>query len=462
MGVLGKLFFLIIVGVAIFLGIKLNSLFQVPPLPHLENTWWAVGQPSKVDTSIKPFKINVPEKVLIDLKDRLKNARPFAPPLEGVHQDYGMNTDLLREIVEFWKTRYDWREREKFLNQFPQFITNIQGLDIHFIHVKPVRANGLKVLPLLLVHGWPGSVREFYEIIPKLTTPRKGDKFVFEVIVPSLPGYGFSQAASKPGLSAYHVSVIFKNLMERLGFNKYYIQGGDWGAVVVAGMSTLYPENILGVHSNMCIVDSPPAVLKYLLASLYPSAIIDEKYQDKMYPVSKLLQYILLEFGYMHLQATKPDTVGVGLNDSPVGLAAYILEKFTTWTDPAWKSKPDGGLKEKFSYVDLLDNVMIYWVTNSITTSMRIYAETFNKATNALQIPSIPVTVPSACLRLAHELFYMPDSLLSVKYKNLIQTTDVDVGGHFAAFEVPEILAKDIWMSVSKMEQFHTRPKMSS
>lgn len=250
---------------------------------------------------------------------------------------------------------------------------------MHFIHVKPAKTAGLKVIPLALFHGWPGSVREFYDVIPLLTTPRKGVDFVFEVIVPSLPGYGFSEAATKPGFSVYHMAVIFKDLMDRLGFDKYYIQGGDWGAGIVAGMSSFYPDKILGVHSNMCLVDSPLVMLKYLLGSLYPGAIVDPKYESKMFPLSSVLENLMLEFGYMHLQATKPDTIGVGLNDSPVGLAAYILEKFTTWTNPTFKDKPDGGLKEKYSYVDLLDNVMIYWVSNSITTSMRLYAESLNK-----------------------------------------------------------------------------------
>lgn len=295
-----------------------------------------------------------------------------------------MNTRLLTEIVDFWRNNYNWREREKFLNQYPQFKTNIQGLDIHFIHVKPAKTNGLKVLPLLLVHGWPGSFREFYDVIPLLTTPKQGQKFVFELIIPSLPGYGFSQSASKPGLGVPQAAVIFKNLMKRLGFEKYYVQGGDWGAMIVSTMATLYTDQILGVHSNMCAVDSHWANLKIFLGSIYPPLIVDKKHESKMYPLMSAFEFIMLEMGYLHLQATKPDTVGVGLNDSPVGLAAYILEKFTTWTNPEWKNREDGGLKEKYSYADLLDNVMIYWVSNSITTSARMYAETINKATTEL------------------------------------------------------------------------------
>lgn len=345
-------------------------------------------------------------QVLTDLKQRLNNARPFVSPLEGIQQQYGMNTNLLKEIVEFWKTEYKWREREQFLNKYPQFKTNIQGLNIHFIHVKPKTTNNVKVLPLLLLHGWPGSVREFYEIIPKLTTPRKNQNFVFEVIVPSLPGYGFSDPAVRPGLGAAQMATVFNNLMSRLGFQKYYVQGGDWGSVVGASLATYYPDNVLGLHSNMCQGgQGPMAMLQLFIGTYIPSLVVDKEYQDRMYPLSeKIFQNILLESGYFHIQATKPDTVGklffqqigsalliniyfliylgLALNDSPVGLAAYIIEKFTTWTNPEWKTKLDGGLKLKYTYTDLLDNVMIYWVTGSITTSVRLYAETMNKSMN--------------------------------------------------------------------------------
>ncbi|KRT85407.1 hydrolase, partial [Oryctes borbonicus] len=384
------------------------------------------------------------------------------PSLEGVNQHYGIHKDLLSEIVQFWKTSYDWRQREKWLNQYPQFKTNIQGLDIHFIHVKPAKTDGLKVLPLLVLHGWPGSVREYYEIIPKLTTPRKGSDFVFEVVIPSLPGYGFSQGASKPGLAVPQVGVIMKNLMERLGYEKYYVHGGDWGALIVRTMSILFPDRIIGVHSSMCNSDSPLGMIKLVLGSLYPPLVVDKRFEDKVYPLWNLFEFTMLEMGYLHLQATKPDTVGVALNDSPIGLAAYIIEKFTTWTNRAWKDRPDGGLKEKFTYTDLLDNVMIYWVTNSITTSVRLYAESLSKETFALGLSKFPVIIPAACARFPHELAYSPDCVLSTTYKNLVHTSDLEDGGHFAAFEVPDLLADDIWIGIAKIEAFYKGQKKSS
>lgn len=246
-----------------------------------------------------------------DLKHRLKTARDFTPPLEGINQEYGINTKLLKEIVDFWLNKYDWREREKFLNQFPQFKTNIQGLDIHYIHVKPQKVpENIKILPLLLLHGWPGSVREFYEIIPMLTTVQKDKNFVFEVIVPSLPGYGFSQAAVRPGLGGEKVAVIFKNLMKRLGFEKYYVQGGDWGSLIGSSMARFFPEYVKGIHLNMCVSSSLKSRLKMLIGSFWPSLVVEEEKKHKIYPLSDFISNMFLEFGYMHLQATKPDTVG--------------------------------------------------------------------------------------------------------------------------------------------------------
>jgi len=440
-----------------FIAFKIHSLSQPPPLPKLdENAYWGPGKPpAKEDTSIKPFKINVPDEVLKDLKTRLETTRPLTPPLEGIQQQYGFNTNLLNKIVNYWKKDYKWREREVFLNKFPQFTTNVQGLKLHYIHAKPSVPSNIRVLPLLLLHGWPGSIREFYKIIPILTKPQKGHDFVFEVIAPSLPGYTFSQGAAKPGLGDVQTAVLLKNLMKRIGHDKFYVQGGDWGAITITHMATLFPQNVLGLHSNMCLINTLTSFLKVLLGSLYPSLIIEKKYEHQMYPLSEKYAGLLEESGYFHIQATKPDTVGVALSQSPAGLAAYILEKFSTATSRAYKAREDGGLLEKFTYDDLLDNVMLYWVTNSFTTAMRYYAESFNSAQFALGVAKIPISkeVPCACARFSQEIGYYTDSILKEKFTNLIQTTDFTVGGHFAAMEEPELLAGDVFSAVSKMEK---------
>ncbi|KAK4877710.1 hypothetical protein RN001_010216 [Aquatica leii] len=450
-----KVFYLIIAATIVFVGVKINYLLEPPPIPNLENEYWGPGSPTKDDTAIRPFKINVPEQVLEVLKTKLNQPHTLISPLEGIQQQYGMNTNLLKKIVEFWKTKYDWRKREQYLNKYPQFQTKIQGLTIHFLHVKPTVTEGKEVVPLLLLHGWPGSVREFYELIPLLTTPRKDQNFVFEVVVPSLPGYGFSEASAKPGLGPIEIGAIFKNLMKRLGLNKFYIQGGDWGAHIGRCMAAFYPEHVLGLHSNMCMSQTPMSQLKLIIGAFYPPLVVDEKFQHRMYPLGSIFANTLLETGYMHIQSTKPDTIGVALGDSPIGLAAYILEKFTSWTNPEWKNREDGGLNIKFKYEDLLDNVMIYWVTGSITTSMRLYSETINKRNVGSRYELIPVEVPSACARFAYELLYFSDTILKHTFKQLVQTNDIPRGGHFAAFEEPQLMADDVWPAVQKFRQVH-------
>ncbi|KAK5642983.1 hypothetical protein RI129_009150 [Pyrocoelia pectoralis] len=376
----GKVFILSSATFIIYVGIQIYKYFQPPPLPlYDENEYWGPGnQPSKQDTSIKPFMINVSDEVLNDLKYRLENDRPYTPPLEGIQQQYGFNTNLLKEIIKFWKNDYNWRERETFLNQFPQFITNIQGLDIHYLHIKPKVSSDTIIFPLLLLHGWPTSVREFYSIIPLLTKEDNERNFVFEVVVPSLPGFGFSQPPSKRGLSPSKMAVIFKNLMKRIGHSQFYVQGEDWGGVIATSIATLFPKSILGLHSSMCMPSGPKALIKLFISSLFPSFFVDKRSKHKMFPLLEKFSLLLEEFGYYLLQATKPDTVGIGLGQSPSGMAAYILEKFSTGTNVSFREREDAGLKETFSYITLLDNLMIYWISNSLTTSMRIYSEAYS------------------------------------------------------------------------------------
>ncbi|XP_065160490.1 juvenile hormone epoxide hydrolase 2-like [Atheta coriaria] len=443
MGVLKWIFF-IIIGVALLIITK----FITHPVkaPVLEEKYWGPGSPPLVSRkTVSQIEITFTTEAINDLRYRLGNTR-YTPPLEGIAQEYGFNTDLLKEIVDFWQNNYDFKQREAYLNKYPHFKTNIQGLDMHFVHVKPKDTAGLTVLPLLLLHGWPGSVREFYELIPFLTTRNPKHNFVFEVIAPSLPGFGYSQAPAKPGCGAVEMAVIMKNLMLRLGHSKFYIQGGDWGSMIASYLAAVYKDHVLGVHCNMCLVSTPLAWIKRFAGVLYPPAIVDKKYQDRYYPLGSWFRNMLAESGYYHIQATKPDTVGVGLNDSPAGLAAYILEKFTTLTDPAYQKRIDGGLHKDFRYENLLDNIMIYWITNTMTSGMRIYAESRRS-----DIQRVPIEVPSACANFRHELFYTPEAVLRDRYVNLVQNTHYDFGGHFIAMQMPDILAADIFSAVEKM-----------
>ncbi|XP_044766450.1 juvenile hormone epoxide hydrolase 1-like [Coccinella septempunctata] len=450
---MGKLsiFFSSVLCLTIGLGIfRIYSiLIYEPPLPEVKNEWWGEYN-SKIDENVYPFRINISDTVLEDLRIRLKNTKSSFATLHNTFQTYGTSSALLSKFKNFWLDEYDWRKREKFLNKFPQYKTNIQGLNIHYLHVKPKDHVGLKVFPLLLIHGWPGSVREFYDIIPLLTTPQKGRDFVFEVVAPSLPGFGFSDSAIRPGLGVVQMGVILKNLMGRLNHDKFFVQGGDWGAIMAPHISILFPENVIGMHSNMCASIRPISILKRLLYSLYPSLIVKKEYEHLVYPLSGYFAGFLEEMGYFHIQTTKPDTIGTALSDSPSGLAAYILEKFVSWTNPNWKLLEDGGLTEKYKMEDLLDNIMIYWVTNSITTSMRIYAESYNTNKITWDLERKQVPVPAACARFAYDLEWNPEALIEDKFPKLIQVNDFN-GGHFAAFEKPNVLARDIFDFVQKV-----------
>uniref|UniRef100_A0A8D8UQM9 microsomal epoxide hydrolase n=1 Tax=Cacopsylla melanoneura TaxID=428564 RepID=A0A8D8UQM9_9HEMI len=441
------------------------EIMKVPPLPHLPDTHWGKGQPRPDDVGIYPFTVNVSDSVLNDLKSRIRSTNTLTPPLEGVGFEYGFNSDYLKVVLDYWANNYNWRKFETALNKFPQFKTQISGLNIHFIRVTPKVPAQVKIVPLLILHGWPGSVKEFQRIIPMLTEPRKEHNFVFEVIAPSLPGYGWSEAAVRPGLGAAQMGLLMKKLMARLGYPQFYVQGGDWGAFIAANMATLFPENVKGLHSNMCVAHTTLATLKLFIGSLYPPLVVEEKYAHRMYPLSKNFDNMMLESGYYHLQSTKPDTVGVGLLDSPAGLAAYILEKFLTWSDPKSfsflkvnepSSKQGQGqvqLGDISKLDDALDDVTIYWVTRTIQSSVRMYAETQNKTQTGLGLMRIPTHVPTACICFPHELAYQSHFMLKEKFPRLIQMTHPTRGGHFAALEEPKILADDVWTFVEKVKE---------
>ncbi|OAD56030.1 Juvenile hormone epoxide hydrolase 1 [Eufriesea mexicana] len=430
---------------------------KVPTLPE---TNWSSKKNGKESTEIRPFSINVSQSVLDDLKFRLEHRRNYKEPLEHVAWTYGISTKYLNTVLDYWKDKYNWIERQALLNKYPQYITNIQGLDIHFYHVKPTnlpKNRNLKVLPLLMIHGWPGSVVEFQKIIPMLTKPWPTQDFVFEVIAPSLPGYGFSEGAVRPGMATAQMAVVFKNLMQRLGFEKFYIQGGDWGSLIVANLAALFPEKVTGLHSNMCNTLTPVSLFWSFVGTYFPFIVGVNEHYSRFFPLSTVLSNLIQESGYFHIQATKPDTIGAALASSPDGLAAYILEKFSTWTNPTYRDRDDGGLTEKYTLDELLDNIMIYWVTNSITTSVRLYAENFSTAYRALYIDRVPIKVPTGCAAFPHELLSQPESLLKERYTNIIHFNFIPRGGHFAAFEEPRLLADDIFSFVKKTENLKTK-----
>ena len=343
------------------------------------------------------------------------------------------------------------RAQEKLINSFHQFTTKIDGLDIHFVHAKPSSSSEKRIVPLLLVHGWPGSFVEFLDIIPILT---KGTKdFAFEVIAPSIPGYGFSSAPQRPGFNGHYTAKIFRDLMMRLGHEQFYCQGGDWGSMVTTLVSTFYPDRVLGLHVNMGGFFTNGGIAKSYLAQIpgLKYLIADPQDYDKVDGLLPSLGFLLQESGYMHLQGTKPDTVGMALSCSPLGLAAYIMEKFSTWTNAAWREMADGGLdKHPINKDRMLTNIMLYWLSNSITSSMRYYKENFSNMSTAVM--NTPIKVPVAFADFPNELMRIPRFQLKGKFPHLTSYNTMASGGHFAAMEVPQVLADDIIQFVSKVE----------
>ena len=424
-----------------------DRLFSPGQLPVIPDICWTdeCGNRERVE----PFRISVSDSNLKDLKERIgSDLKKVVDPLDDTGFEYGFNGEYLRQLGKYWNDSYNWRQQEKLLNSFPQFTTKIDGLDIHFLHVKPKPNSAMKIVPLLLVHGWPGSFVEFLDIIPILTSGNS--ELAFEVVAPTIPGFGLSSAPKKTGFDGTQTAKLFKDLMLRLGHSEFYCQGGDFGSFVVTQLATFFPDNVLGLHVSMAAALTDGGLAKSLLARIPGLSYIIANPMD----LAKLpsLGFLLQESGYMHLQATKPDTVGVGLSSSPMGLAAYIMEKFSTWTNPAWRELGDGGLETRTAMDRdrMLTNVMIYWVTNSITSSMRYYKE--NLSSYDITVANTPVRVPMGFADLPHELARVARHQLTGKFPRMVSYSTLASGGHFAAMEVPHLMAEDVINFASRVE----------
>ncbi|XP_032441481.1 epoxide hydrolase 1 [Xiphophorus hellerii] len=429
-----------------------------------EDGWWGAGAPpeGEEDLTIRSFKVTTTDEELEDLYRRMDQTRPV-PSLEDSQFHYGFNSHYLQKVVSYWRKDFDWRRQVDKLNQYPHFKTNIEGIDVHYVHVKPKTVpEGTKAIPLIMVHGWPGSFYEFYGLIPMLTEPSDPGQLVFEVVCPSIPGYGFSEAPRKKGFDSVCAARIFHKLMKRLGFQQFYAHGGDWGWLVTTNMAQLEPKTVKGLHVNFAPPSKPGLLvtLSIVLGRRFPKLFgFTETDVERLYPcMEKLVLESIKESGYMHIQATKPDTAGCGLNDSPVGLAAYILEKFSTWTDHDFRNLEDGGLTRKFSLDDLLTNVMIYWTSGCIVSSMRFYKENFGKG---LDVPhaKIPVFVPTGFACFPNELMHTPKLWVKQKYHNLVSFSPMQRGGHFAAMEEPRLMAEDIQQFTRSVEEMMKKKK---
>uniref|UniRef100_A0A914WPN8 microsomal epoxide hydrolase n=1 Tax=Plectus sambesii TaxID=2011161 RepID=A0A914WPN8_9BILA len=306
----------LVLAAALYLGYFLSSKpdFAPPVIP--EDEYFGEGQVHADDKALRKFEIKVSEEDIKDLKSRVKAGlnRHFKP-LEDSRFHDGFNPDAMKQVAEYWLQHYDWKQHENYLNRFEHFKTEIEGVKIHYIRSTPVKSEYTTTIPILMVHGWPGSVWEFHKIIPMLSNPARydlGKKFAFEVICPSLPGFGWSGTSSKKGLSYVATARIYAKLMQRLGFSSYYVQGGDWGSIVVTAMAALYPERITGLHNNMPFVASPTfaqVMVKHIVASFFPSLILDTEDIGRLKPIKQYFLDLLQETGYYHIQATKPNTI---------------------------------------------------------------------------------------------------------------------------------------------------------
>lgn len=370
--------------------------------------------------AVRPFRIAVPEAELRDLKERLARSR-FPDQIEGAGWDQGVELGYLKELVAYWKDTYDWRKHERALNALPQFVTTIDGVDIHFVHV---RSKEKRALPLVLVHGWPGSFYEFYKIVGPLTDPvAHGGKSedAFHVVIPSLPGFGFSGKPRKSGYSVSRMSDTVAQLMERLGYDRYAAQGGDWGAGVADWLGKFDSAHVVGIHINFPSAGPP------LKGDPWEGVTPAEKARSE-----KRRDEMQNHRAYAAIQGTRPQTLGYALNDSPVGLLAWVVDKFWAWSDHG------GKLEKSFTKDELLTNVMIYWVTQTPTSAARIYYEraSYSGGRKGGKVPVGVALFPK-------EINVPPRKWAERRY-NLTHWTEMPRGGHFAALEQPGLLVEDV------------------
>jgi pimeloyl-ACP methyl ester carboxylesterase len=374
-----------------------------------------------VPEDIERFHIRVDDSTLEDLRLRLSMTR-FPDQIDGTGWEYGTPIAYVRELVRYWRDEYDWRAQEAQLNELDHFRTRIDGQQIHFVHARSRHADAL---PLLIVHGWPGSVVEFLDVIPRLTDPEAHGgraEDAFHVVAPSLPGYGFSEPPRAPGWDIRRVAHAFVELMERLGYPRYGAQGGDWGAQIVTRLAALDPEHCAALHLNMPIASAPAE----------PLPVTEEEQAG----LAAMAAFQRDEGAYAQLQGTKPDTLSMALNDSPAGLLSWIVEKFRTWSDC------DGDPENCFTRDQLITNVMLYWVTETFASSARLYWETMHSG--ALKDPPKFVTVPTGVARYPKEVVLrFPRSWVEQRY-NVTHWAVMPRGGHFAAMEQPELFVDDL------------------
>ena len=373
-------------------------------------------------SQINEFRIDIPQTTLDDLTRRLERTRwPEAETVTDWNQ--GLPLAYAKELRDYWLNDYDWRTREAYFNRFPQFTTKIEDLDLHFIHRPSPNPDAM---PLLITHGWPGSVVEFHKIIEPLADPARygGDAAdAFHVVCPSLPGYGFSGKPTATGWGVGKIADVWDTLMEHIGYERYFAQGGDWGAAVTTAIAMQNKGRCAGIHVNMPSAGPTPE------ARENPTERDQQAFKGGRY-------YQEWGAGYSKQQSTRPQTLGYGLVDSPMGQATWVIEKFLEWTDC------NGHPENAVSREELIDNVMFYWLTATGTSSARLYWESFNRTFGSGE-PNA-VQLPTGCSIFPKEIVPTPRSWAEQRYANIVYWNELDRGGHFAAFEQPELFTAEL------------------
>jgi epoxide hydrolase len=370
-----------------------------------------------MDDDVRPFRIEIPQPAIDDLRDRLRRTR--WPEPETV-DDWSQGTPVAyaRELCRYWLEDYHWPAAQDRLNQFPQFTTAIDGLDIHFIHVRSPHPDAT---PLVMTHGWPGSVVEFHKVIAPLTDPANhggAPDDAFHVVCPTLPGFGFSGKPARAGWNVARIADAWDQLMARLGYPRYGAQGGDWGSRVTSALGRQHPGNLVGIHLNM-------------VAFLRP-AVTDDLTERERAGLAALDELLARGIGYAVAQSTRPQSIGYGLVDSPAALAAWITEKYWAWSDS------DGDPANVFTREEMLDNIMMYWLPAAGASSARLYWESYSPRNLD------PVLAPAACSIFPREIFRPSRRWVQPQFPDLRYWNEPDKGGHFAALEQPEIFVREV------------------
>ena len=371
----------------------------------------------------QPFSLRVPDNAITDLRERLARTR-FPDQAPGDPWAYGTSVDYLHGLIEYWCTNFDWRAQEARLNAFPQFKAPLHDIDVHFLHVP---GKGPNPCPLLLMHGWPGSVFEFMDIIPRLTDPARfggGPADAFTVVAPSLPGYGMSFRPGQKRFGIEEIADCLADLMtETLGYRRFAAQGGDWGGITASRMGYAHADKLIGIHVN-------------LLAVRRDTNMVSNPTPEERTYLGELAQWLKEETGYQWIQGTRPQTLSFALTDSPAGLAAWIVEKFRVWSDC------NGDVESAFTRDQLLANISLYWFTGAIGSSFFPY---YFRMHRPWPIPEGGrIEVPTGYAAFPREILRAPRSLAERTYTNLQRWTVMSRGGHFAAMEEPDALADDV------------------